>query len=213
VAYLLNITLFILKGAVLSLKIYGVTILLSIPLGVIFALGKTSKIKGITSALAAYTTVVRGTPLLLQLYFTYYGLSVIGISLSQFTAAAITFILNYAAYFTEIFRGGLESIDKGQYEASKALGMDYKQTMTRIIIPQTIRRVLPSMSNEAINLVKDTALVTVIGMPEIMKATKEVVNRDFTILPFVVAGAIYLMLTFIIVVVFRKLEKRYLIED
>lgn len=211
--YLLNITLFILKGAILTLKIYGVTILLSIPLGVVFALGKTSKIKWIRSILTTYTTVVRGTPLLLQLYFTYHGLGVIGISLSQFTAASITFVLNYAAYFTEIFRGGLESIDKGQYEAAQALGMDYKQTMGRIIIPQTVRRVLPSMSNEAINLVKDTALVTVIGMPEIMKATKEIVARDFNVIPFVIAAAIYLLLTFVIVGVFRRLERKYLIED
>lgn len=208
-SYLTSITLFILKGSILTLQIYAITMLFSIPLGLLCAMGKVSKLKLLRFLLSIYTTIVRGTPLLLQLYFTYFGLSVVGINLSPFTAAAITFIINYAAYYTEIFRGGLQSIDKGQFEAAKTLGMDYKQTMKRIIIPQTFARVLPPISNEAINLVKDTALVTVIGMPEILKAAKEILNRDFTITPFVIAAAIYLCLTFIIVFIFRKLEEKY----
>ncbi|GAA0177365.1 amino acid ABC transporter permease [Clostridium sediminicola] len=208
-SYLTSITLFILKGSILTLQIYAVTMIFSIPLGLVCAMGKISKIKFLRFLLGIYTTIVRGTPLLLQLYFTYFGLSVVGINLSPFIAAAITFIINYAAYYTEIFRGGLQSIDKGQFEAAKTLGMDYKQTMKRIIIPQTFARVLPPISNEAINLVKDTALVTVIGMPEILKAAKEILNRDFVITPFVIAAAIYLCLTFVIVYIFRKLEEKY----
>lgn len=208
-SYLTSITLFILKGSILTLQIYATTMLFSIPLGLLCAMGKVSKLKSLKFLLSIYTTIVRGTPLLLQLYFTYFGLSVVGINLSPFAAAAITFIINYAAYYTEIFRGGLQSIDKGQFEAAKTLGMDYKQTMKRIIIPQTFARVLPPISNEAINLVKDTALVTVIGMPEILKAAKEILNRDFTITPFVIAAAIYLCLTFVIVYIFRKLEEKY----
>ncbi len=211
--YLLNITGFILKGAVVTLKLYAVTAIFSVPLGIIFALGKISKYKLLNIILEAYTWVFRGTPLLLQLFFTYYGLPIIGIKFTAFTAASLTFILNYAAYFTEIFRAGIQSIDKGQYEAAHVIGMNYRQTMARIILPQAIRRVIPPTCNEAINLVKDTALIAAIGMGDLLRASKEVLTRDFTITPFVIAAFLYLCMSFVIVFTFRKIEQKYVIRN
>ncbi|TCO74601.1 amino acid ABC transporter permease [Marinisporobacter balticus] len=212
-SYITNITGFILQGSIITLKLYAVTIIFSIPLGVVCALGKISKSKGIKVLLELYTWIFRGTPLLLQLFFTYYGLPIFGIKLTQFQAASLTFIFNYGAYFTEIFRGGIESIDKGQYEAAKALGLNYRQTMMKIILPQALKRVLPPTSNEAITLIKDTALVAAIGMGDILRAAKEVLTRDFKITSFVVAGVIYLLLTSVVVIFFKKLEKKYSVYE
>jgi amino acid ABC transporter membrane protein, PAAT family (TC 3.A.1.3.-) len=178
--YIINTTLYILKGTVVSLKIYAVTAIFSVPLAIFFALGKVSKHKTLKIVLEAYTWIFRGTPLLLQLFFAYYGLPILGITMTPFMAAALTFIVNYAAYLTEIFRAGIESIDKGQYEAAHSLGMNYVQTMRRVVIPQAIRRVLPPTCNEAITLVKDTALVAAIGMADLLRSAKEVLTRDFT---------------------------------
>ena len=155
----------------------------------------------------------RGTPLLLQLFFTYYGLAVLGISLEPFTAAALTFFINYSAYLTEIYRAGIESIDKGQYEAAKALNMNYFQTLRRIILPQMVRRTIPPTCNEAISLVKDTALVVVIGMGDLLRTAKEIFTRDFAITPFMIAAVIYLMMTTVIVYFFRKMEDKYSIYE
>jgi len=203
------ITYYILKGTSITLKLYAFTFILAIPLGMIFAIFRVSRFKILKKIINIYTWIFRGTPLLLQLFFFYYGLGVMGLPLPQFTAAVLTFVLNYASYFTEIFRGGIESIDKGQYEASKVLGMSYPQTMSRIIIPQTIKRVLPATCNEAINLIKDTALVASIGMGDILRAAKEIVTRDADITPFFIAAVIYLMLTLVVVTIFRKLEEKY----
>lgn len=211
--YITNITGFILRGSIITLKLYAVTIIFSIPLGIVCALGKISKFRWLKVLLELYTWVFRGTPLLLQLFFTYYGLPVIGIKLGQFEAASLTFIFNYGAYFTEIFRGGIESIDKGQYEAAKALGMNYRQTMTKIILPQAIKRVLPPTSNESITLIKDTALVAAIGMGDMLRAAKEVLTRDFKITSFIVAAVIYLLLTSVVVMFFKKLEKKYSVYE
>lgn len=212
-SYILNITGFILKGSIITLKLYAVTIIFSIPLGIICALGKISNRKWLKYILELYTWIVRGTPLLLQLFFVYFGLPVFGIKLGRFEAASITFIINYGAYFTEIFRAGIESIDKGQYEAAKVLGMDYKQTMRRIILPQAIKRVLPPTSNEAITLIKDTALVASISMGDILRAAKEVLTRDFNVMPFIIAAIIYLLLTSVVIIIFKQLEKKYAIYE
>lgn len=203
----LDMLIYILKGVGIIVEIYIVTALFSIPISILMALGKISKYKIIKKAIALYTWIFRGTPLLLQLFFVYYGLPNFGIKLSPFQAAAITFIINYAAYLTEIVRAGIESIDKGQYEAAKVLGMGYWKTMTRIVLPQTIKRVLPPFSNEAITLVKDTALISVIGLAEILRNSKEIVTREFTIAPFIIAALLYLMITSVIVLIFKKLEK------
>ncbi len=212
-SYILNVTGFILKGSIITFKLYAVTAVFSVPLGVLGALGKISRYNWLKRLLGLYTWVFRGTPLLLQLFFTYYGLPVIGITLQPFTAAALTFIINYSAYLTEIFRAGIESINKGQYEAAQVLGMNYRQTMFRIIIPQTIKRVLPPTSNEAINLVKDSALVAAIGMGDLLRAAKQVVTRDFTIVPFIIAAVLYLIISSVIVTVFRKLEAKYSVYE
>lgn len=207
--YIINNTLFILKGATITLKLYIMTAILCIPLSLIFAITKAYKLKILNILLGLYTWVFRGTPLLLQLFFIYYGLPIIGISFSPFTAATIAFTLNYTAYLTEIFRAGIESIDKGQYEAAFALGLNYRQTMLNIILPQAIRRIIPPACNEAINLIKDTALIASIGMGDLLRASKEILTRDFTITPFIIAAVLYLILSSVLVIGFKHIEKRY----
>ncbi|AFS77711.1 amino acid ABC transporter permease protein, His/Glu/Gln/Arg/opine family [Gottschalkia acidurici 9a] len=208
---ILNTTKYILGGLGVTISLSLVTLFLSIPLGMLSAIGKISSPYIIRKILNFYTWIFRGTPLLLQVLFVYYGLPIIhpSLAMSEFQAASLTFTLNYAAYLTEVFRAGIESIDDGQYDAAKALGFNYKETMKYIIIPQTIRRVIPPTCNEGVNLIKDTALVAVIGMGDLSRAAKEVVSREFNITPFIIAGIIYLIMTSLIMYVFRKLEDRY----
>jgi len=209
IVYISSITGFILQGTGITLKVYFMTILFSIPIGIFCSIGKLSRFALLRWILGAYTWVFRGTPLLLQLFFAYYGLPVFGIEFQPLTAAYMTFIFNYAAYFTEIFRAGIQSIDKGQYEAAKALGMSYSQTMRRIILPQAVKVVLPPMGNEAINLIKDTALCAALSIPEILRNAKVTVSRDFDVEAYLIAALIYLLFTFIIIRIFRLLEKKY----
>lgn len=176
--------IFILKGMKLTVNLYVVTMLFSLPLGILLSLGRVSKNTTLSNIIQVYTWIFRGTPLLLQLFFVYYGLPVVGITLSPFAAASLTFVINYTAYFCEIFRGSILGIDPGQYEAAKVLGMKYWQTMIRIIIPQALITALPPLSNEAISLIKDTSLVSAIGMAEILRNSRELVTRDFSITPF-----------------------------
>lgn len=213
--YLLQSTRYILQGGTVTLKLFTLTLLFSLPLGFLCAAGKTSGRKGFTQVIELYTSVIRGTPLLLQLFFVYYGLPILipALRLERFTAAAVTFIFNYGAYFTEIFRGGIQSIDRGQYEAARVLGMSSRQTMVRIVLPQTLKRVLPPVANEAITLVKDTALVVVLGIGEILRNSKEIVSRDFTITPFVIAAVIYLILNYGLVLFFKRMEKRFSVYE
>lgn len=201
--------LYIFKGLQLTLELYVITIILSIPLGLILALGATSKNIVLNKIIGFYTWIFRGTPLLLQLFFVYYGLPVMGITLTAFGAAVFTFTINYAAYLTEIFRGGIESIEAGQYEASYVLGLNYIQTMKNIVLPQAIKNVLPSLGNEAITLIKDTALISAIGMAEILRNSKELVTNKFSIIPFILCALIYLGLSSIIVTLFKYIENNY----
>lgn len=203
--------IFILNGMKLTINLYIITMVFSLPLGIIFSLGRVSKSAFLNNCIQIYTWIFRGTPLLLQLFFVYYGLPVIGITLTPFTAASVTFIINYAAYFCEIFRGSILGIDKGQYEAAKVLGMSYSQTMRRIIIPQALVTALPPLSNEAISLIKDTSLVSAIGMAEILRNSKEIVTRDFSITPFIICAAMYLILSTVVVSFFKKMEKKVMI--
>ncbi|MEW9096807.1 MAG: amino acid ABC transporter permease [Clostridiaceae bacterium] len=200
---------FIIKGSDVTLGLFSIVLISSIPIGIVLSLIKVSKNKVCSFIIGVYTWIFRGTPLLIQLFFIYYGMPYLGFKISRFNAAVITFILNYSAYFTEIFRSGIQSIDKGQYEASKALGMSNYQIMKRVIIPQTVKRVIPSTCNEAISLIKDTALVSIIGMEEILRASKEVMTRDFTLVSFVIAGIIYLIFGAILVILFKRLEIKY----
>lgn len=203
--------IFILNGMKLTINLYIITMVFSLPLGIIFSLGRVSKSAFLNNCIQIYTWIFRGTPLLLQLFFVYYGLPVIGITLTPFTAASVTFIINYAAYFCEIFRGSILGIDKGQYEAAKVLGMSYSQTMKRIIIPQALVTALPPLSNEAISLIKDTSLVSAIGMAEILRNSKEIVTRDFSITPFIICAVMYLILSTVVVLFFKKMEKKVMI--
>jgi polar amino acid transport system permease protein len=211
-SYIVEITQYIMMGIGVTLKVFAITLVCSIPIGAIFAIGKLSRFRVIRFLLGLYTWVFRGTPLLLQLFFTYYGLAIItggAISLEPAAAAYITFVLNYAAYFTEIFRAGIQSIGKGQYEASKALGMSPWLTMRRNILPQAVKIILPPMGNEAINLVKDTALCSVITVTEILRNASRIMSKDFNITALVIAALVYLVLTFLIIQLFRKLEQKY----
>ncbi|MDR0852739.1 MAG: amino acid ABC transporter permease [Clostridiales Family XIII bacterium] len=210
--YLADITAYIAMGGGVTLKVFIVTLIFSIPLGIICALGKLSRFRILHGVIGTYTWVFRGTPLLLQLFFTYYGLAILTnsfISFTPLTAIYITFVFNYAAYFTEIFRAGIQSIGRGQYEASKALGMPPWLTMRRIILPQAVKTILPPMGNECINLIKDTALCYVVAVPEILKNAKVVMSRDFNVGALAIAAVLYLILTFIVIQIFRKIEKKY----
>ena len=157
---------------------------------------------------------MRGTPLMLQLFFFYYGLPFIPVIgkfmvMGRFTAGCVAFVFNYAAYFCEIFRGGLLSVDIGQYEASRVLGISKWHMTTRIIIPQMIKVVLPAVSNETITLIKDTALVASIGITDLLHYTKSLVNSSANVFPFFIAAAFYLIMTFVLTKVFNWLEKKF----
>lgn len=206
-----------LEGAQMTVLLFLVAIAVSIPLGFLLTLAAKSSIKPLAGLTHAYIYIMRGTPLLLQLLFICFGLPllpVIGkfLVLDRFAAACLGFILNYAAYFAEIFRGGLLSIDKGQYEASQVLGLGKWQTTTRVILPQMFRVALPAVSNESITLVKDTALLYAVAVPELLHYAQTAVNRDFTVMPFFVAGIIYLMMTLVLTWFFKGLERRFKFE-
>jgi len=204
----------LLAGAWVTVKLFFWTLLFSLPLGLPFALGSSSRIWPIRALCRAYVFVFRGTPLLLQLFFFYFFLPIaFDITMDAFTTGVITFILNYAAYFAEIYRGGINGIDKGQYEAAHALGLSKRQTMFGIILPQTFRIILPPVSNEAIVLVKDTALVSVIAVSELMKASRGAVNRDVDMTAYILAAVIYLLMTLLLTILSNYLEKRSLRYD
>lgn len=204
----------LLAGTWITVKLFFWTLLFSLPLGLPFALGSSSKFWPIKALCRAYVFVFRGTPLLLQLFFFYFFLPIaFDITMDAFTTGVITFILNYAAYFAEIYRGGINGIDKGQYEAAHALGLSKRQTMFGIILPQTFKIILPPVSNEAIVLVKDTALVSVIAVSELMKASRGAVNRDVDMTAYILAAIIYLLLTFVLTILSNYLEKRSLRYD
>ena len=154
-----------------------------------------------------YLTVIRGTPVVVQLLITYF--IIFAASSNGIAVAIFAFGINSGAYVAEIFRGGIQSIDRGQYEGAKVLGMTYVQTMRRIILPQVIRIILPPISNETITLVKDTSLVYVLAMNDLMRTARNLVQRDFSITPFIVAAVFYLLATLILTLVFERLEKRF----
>ena len=173
------------------------------------ALGRLSKLRLLSAFMEFYIWLMRGTPLMLQLLFVYFALPMIGIRLPDIAAALLAFTLNYAAYFAEIFRAGIQSVPKGQYEAAKTLGMNYTQTMRRIILPQVIRIVLPPVSNETINLVKDTSLIYILAMNDLLRVARTIVQREFDMTPFLIAGIFYLAMTFVLTWMFKRLEAYY----
>jgi len=205
-----------LDGASVTLEMFFITLVLSIPLGLVLSLARISKYKPLRFLVEIYVWLMRGTPLMLQLLFVYYALPLIpyiGIKLPDFSAAIVAFVFNYAAYFAEIFRAGIQSIERGQYEASKVLGMTYIQTMRRIILPQMIKRVLPPISNETITLVKDTSLIYVLAMNDLLRTARTIVQREFDMTPFIIAAVFYLTMTLVLTWMFNKLEQRYAAYD
>ncbi len=202
---LLDTVVLMLQGSEVTLEIFCVTLVLALPLGILAALGRLSKLRVLSRFMEFYIWLMRGTPLMLQLLFVYFALPMIGIMLPDMAAALLAFTLNYAAYFAEIFRAGIQSVPRGQYEAAKTLGMTYPQTMRRIILPQVIRMVLPPVSNETINLVKDTSLIYILAMNDLLRVARTIVQREFDMTPFVVAAVFYLAMTAVLTWGFKKL--------
>ena len=202
------------KGSLVTMQLFGITLVLSIPFGFALTLAYMSKNKFVQKVTGFYILVMRGTPLLLQVFFMYYGLPYLPyigpyLKFDRFTACSIAFVLNYAAYFAEIFRGGLLAVDKGQFEAAKVLGLNRFRTLTKVVIPQMVRVALPSISNEAIILVKDTALAAAISVIDLMHVTKGIVSREANIFPFAIAAVFYLVMSYVLTVIFKQLEKKY----
>ena len=203
-SYVLEVLPALLNGAVVTLQVFFIVIVLSIPLGIVLAFLMQIKFKPLNWLLTLYVWIMRGTPLLLQLIFVYYVLPSVGIVFDL-----LAFTLNYAAYFAEIFRGGILAIPKGQYEAAKMLKLSPFQTIRYIILPQVVKIVLPSIFNEIINLVKDSSLVYVLGVGDLLLESRTAANRDATLAPMFVAGAIYLILVGLVTVASKNIEKKF----
>lgn len=199
----------LLQGAGLTLQLFFWTLVGALPLGMVVSLGLTTHFRPLKWLLETYIWLMRGTPLLLQLIFIFYGLPIVGIVFQRYDAALIAFILNYAAYFAEIFRGGLQSISQGQYEGARVLRLSYWQTIRKIVIPQVIKIVIPSIGNEVVNLVKDSSLVYVIGLGDLLRAGNIATARDVTLVPLVLTGLIYLLMVGVCTLVLRWVEQRY----
>jgi polar amino acid transport system permease protein len=214
--YVFDILPALLQGTWVTLQVFFITLVLSVPLGLALALLRISRFRLLSGLTNGYIWLMRGTPLMLQMLFIYFALPfipVIGIRLPDFPAAIVAFVLNYAAYFAEIFRAGIQSIGRGQYEGARVLGFSYAQTMRRIVLPQVVKRILPPISNETITLVKDTSLIYVLAMNDLLRAARGIVQRDFSTTPFIVAGAFYLLMTLVLTWGFQRLEKRYAVYD
>jgi polar amino acid transport system permease protein len=220
-----------LQGALISLEVFFLTLLFSLPLALPIAFGRMSKHFLLRNLVNLYLLIMRGTPLILQLIFIYFapkylykalhdwfGTAILSpefwrflqfvLSYDRFTAVIIAFVLNYAAYFAEIYRGGIESIEKGQHEAAKVLGFTKVQTYGRIILPQVIKRILPATGNEVITLVKDTALAQVIGVAELFHAAQNAAAREFSTMPIFVAGLFYFIMNWAVSFAFTRYEKK-----
>ena len=208
-SYISQVLPSLLDGASVSMQVFFIVLILSIPLGAILAFLMQIPFRLLRYLLTVYIWIMRGTPLLLQLIFIYYVLPSVGISIDRMPAAIIAFTLNYAAYFAEIFRGGIAAIPRGQYEAAKVLKFTPVQTVRYIILPQVIKIVLPSVFNEVITLVKDTSLVYVIGVGDLLLASRTAANRDASLAPMFIAGAIYLIMIGIVTLISKQVEKKY----
>lgn len=212
--YILRILPNMFVGLGVSAQIFLITIVLSLPIGILLALVRISKVAVFRKLAEIYIYVMRGTPLMLQIMFIYYGLPLmLNVQISDFPAAILAFVANYAAYFAEIFRGGIQSIPKGQYEGAKVLGFTYRQTMWHIVLPQVVKRVIPPLGNETITLLKDTSLVYILAMNDLMRVTRAFVQRDFDTMPFLVAAVFYLVCTAILTKILTYVEKRYAVYE
>lgn len=200
------------QGFVVTLQIFFLTLVGSLPLGVVVALARMSRVKPIAWIMKFYISVMRGTPLMLQMFFIYFApYYIFGIPLSmesKFSATIVAFVINYAAYFAEIYRSGIQSIPRGQYEAAEVLGYSRLQTFMKIVLPQVIKRILPAMGNEIITLVKDTSLAFAIGVAEMFSTAKALVASQVSMLPFVFAAVFYWVFNFVVEVVLGRVEKK-----
>ena len=206
--YIIEVLPFMLDGFKTTLWVFAVTAIFSIPLGIIVCLLRLSEIKAISLVMQTYILIMRGTPLLLQITFIFFGLPILGITLNREMATAVAFILNYAAYFAEIFRGGINSIDKGQFEAAKVLKLSKASTYFGIIFPQVFKTVFPSLGNELITLVKDTSLVYILGLGDLLRAARTLSNKDASLIPLFIAGGMYLIFIGILTLALRKVESK-----
>ncbi|WP_101772857.1 amino acid ABC transporter permease [Peptostreptococcus faecalis] len=199
------------EGVKILLELFFLTTLFSIPLGILVALVRVSKNKIARNITGIYIWIMRGSPLLLQMMFLYYALPTFNENLvfDAMPVAIIAFTINYAAYYAEIFRSGLQSIDKGQFEAAKVLGFDKFTMYRRIILPQVIKRVLPPVSNELITLVKDTSLVSILAMNDLLRMATAATNRDGSLIHFLYVAIIYLAMTAVLTKVMAFVEKKY----
>ena len=192
-----------------SLKVFGLTLLFSIPLGLVICFGSMSKFKPLQALTRGFVWIIRGSPLMLQLIIIFYGPGLMfGLpSMPRFTATIVAFAINYACYFSEIYRGGIESIPKGQYEAGQVLGMTRQQIFFQVVLLQVIKRILAPMSNEVITLVKDTSLARIIGIYEIIWAGEAFIKKGL-IWPLFYTGAFYLIFSGLLTILFAKLEEK-----
>lgn len=195
-------------GFLISLQIFFIVGIASIPLGFLIAVIRVYAPRWIGSIIQVYIFIMRGTPLLLQLMFFFFGLPFIGIVMDRFTAAILAFIINYAAYYAEIFRGGILAIPRDQFESITVLGIGKVRGFIRIIVPQVFRIVLPSVGNEIISLVKDTSLVYILGIGELLRAGQIAANTYASLIPFLGVGILYLSVTGIITIILNTLEAK-----
>ena len=208
---LLTIILKMSEGLGKTCAIFALTLLFSLPLGMVVALLRMSRSKVVSAITRFFITILRGTPLMLQLFAVTYGpyyLFGAGVSRNKLIPVVIAFSINYAAYFAEIYRGGIESIPVGQYEAATVLGYTKFQTFMRIILPQVIKRILPSVTNEIVTLVKDTSIAFTVSYQEMFTIGKQIANSQTSFVPFVFAGVFYYVLNFVVDRVMGRVEKR-----
>ena len=200
------------EGILVSVEIFVLTLLFSLPLGLIISFGRMSKNPIISFLVKIYIAIMRGTPLMLQLIVVYFAPSIVfGMKISQsyrFTATIIAFSINYAAYFAEIYRSGIESMPVGQYEAAKVLGFNKVQTFFKIILPQVIKRILPPVTNETITLVKDTSLAFAIAVTEMFTIAKQISAKEASVMPLMVAGVFYFIFNYVVAFIMERIEKK-----
>ena len=200
------------KGMLVSIEIFALTLLFSLPLGLVVAFGRMAKNVVLRSVTKAYISIMRGTPLMLQLLIIYFGPSILfKVKIGpgyRFVAVILAFSINYAAYFAEIYRSGIESMPVGQYEAAKVLGYNWGQTFFKIILPQVIKRILPSVTNEIITLVKDTSLAFTLSVMEMFTTAKALASSQVSMMPFVAAGIFYYVFNLVVAMFLEWLEKK-----
>ncbi len=209
---MMDLIIDVLPSLIIGLKqtmiVFFAVIILSIPLGFLVSAVYHFSGEFVRKIIRVYIYIMRGSPLLLQLMFIFFGLPYIGIKFDRIPAAVFAFTLNYAAYYAEIFRGGINSVDKSQFEAAKVLGLSKTYAFLKIITPQTIKTVFPSVCNEIITLLKDTSLIYILGLTDMLKAAKTMANHKVSLMPYLIALAIYLLITAVLTKLMNRVERR-----